>query len=62
MRVMRFAVAGRMGACGVSTENLDVEVCATPVSWRSGPRARRYGISKYLRVGKWRENGENAQN
>ena len=34
---------------------------ATPVSWRSGPRARRYVISKYLWAGYGRKMGKMAK-
>ena len=47
----------RTGRAGCPRKALDGEVCATSVSWCSRPRTRRYGISKYLRAGKWPENG-----
>ena len=50
-----------MRRAGCPRKALAGEGCATPVSWRSGPRARRYGILKYLRCGKWPENGEKAK-
>ena len=65
----RHAFRGRgldRGVRGVHGKALYGEGCATPVSWRSGPRARRYVISKYLRAEKWPENGrkmgKNSQN
>ena len=62
MHVMRFAAAGRNGACGVSTKSPRRGGVRNAgfVAFRA-PGAEIWNFEVF-RAGKWPENGENCQN
>ena len=65
MRAMHFAAAGQNGACRVSTEiprRGGVRNAGFVAVQAPGAEIRTFEVLKYLRAGKWPENGENGQN